>query len=122
MIKNILCELEKFQEKYEYVVFEFDSVTRLDIGVAPYSVTSGSSYIPLPKRIADKKATINIQNKGEDCGKLSLTEGVFPRKHHRERVNNEFLENCKKLDFSDIEGPMSLKDFTKFGKTKPISS
>ena len=119
IIKNILGEVERFHENTDSGVFEFDSVVRFDLGIAPYTVTSGSSYIPTPERLATKKATINIQNKCEDCGQLSLTEAVFPRKHHRERVNNELLENCKKLNFSGIEGAMKLKDFDKFEKQNP---
>ena len=117
IIKNMLNEVEIFLDNdYKFV---FDSVARIDVGIAPYTVTSGSSYIPTPERLAAKKATINIQNKCEDCGQLSLTEAVFPRKHHRERVNNELLENCKKLNFSGIEGAMKLKDFSKFEKQNP---
>ena len=103
IIKDIFFEVERFQENTDSGVFQFDSVARFDIGIAPYTVTSGSSYIPTPERLAAKKATINIQNKCEDCGQLSLTEAVFPRKHNRERANNELLENRKKLNFSGIE-------------------
>ena len=39
----------------------------LKIHVVSFIPLSGSSYIPLPKLITNKKAIINIQNKDQEC-------------------------------------------------------
>jgi hypothetical protein len=47
---------------------------------------SGSSYIPLPKFIADKKAVINIENKDNYCFKWCLTRALNPVVKNPQRI------------------------------------
>ena len=42
-----------------------DQIVKLEIKVATYSPISGSSYIPLPKKLKNKKAILNIMNNDE---------------------------------------------------------
>ena len=55
-----------------------------------YKPLRGSSYIKLPKKILDKKATINIQNNDKECFKLSVLAALHHKEIdiHHERVNN----------------------------------
>ena len=43
--------------------WQFKKVESLDIFTDPFKPLTGSSYIPLPNKIADKKAIINSKNK-----------------------------------------------------------
>ena len=50
--------------------FGFDEVLFLDVNFHQLNLTRGSSYIPLPNWIANKKAVINPKNENdEECFK-----------------------------------------------------
>ena len=42
------------------------SVDKHEIDISKYERLRGSSYLPLPEKIKNKKATINIQNKNDN--------------------------------------------------------
>ncbi|KFM62508.1 hypothetical protein X975_05381, partial [Stegodyphus mimosarum] len=43
-----------------------EKIKKFELNVARYELFPGSSYIPLPKKLADKKAILNIQNYEDD--------------------------------------------------------
>ena len=45
----------------------FNEVVQLEFHTVEFNPTEGSSYLPLPDWITNKKAIINIQNKDEKC-------------------------------------------------------
>jgi len=49
--------------------WRFVAVQQLDIHTVQYEPLKGSSYIPLPKYLADKKAIINLKNEDGQCFK-----------------------------------------------------
>ena len=76
----------------------FDKVLHFDILVDVFKPLAGSSYIPLPKFLANKKAIINPKNTDDDeCFKWCVTEAVYPQKRDRERVTKESKENAKRF-------------------------
>ena len=78
MIEKILANIEKFQGMGSG--WQFESVVSLDINVDPFEPLGGSSYFPLPYKLAVKKAIINVKNEDNKCFKWVVTEAVFPRK------------------------------------------
>ena len=53
--------------------FVFDQVLFLDISFHKLKLTRGSSYLPLPGRVSNKKAVINLQNEeDEECFKWAV--------------------------------------------------
>ena len=61
--------------------FVFDEVLFLDVSFYQLNLTRGSSYIPLPDWIANKKAVINHKNENdEECFKWGVTAAL----HHKE--------------------------------------
>ena len=58
--------------------FRFDEVLFLNINFHRLNLTRGSSYLPLPDWIANKKAIINPQNDGEEFFKWAViaTENI----------------------------------------------
>ena len=58
--------------------WRFKSVVKLDINTVEYKPLKGSSYIPLPKVLANKKAIINMQNKDDQCFKWCVTRAMNP--------------------------------------------
>ena len=102
--------------------WQFDRVEYFDIHINPFEPISGTSYIPLPKVLADKKAIINVKNENDDeCFKWAVTSAVFPKENHGERLNAEIRENSKKFDWTGMEFPVTLRDITKFEKQNPYA-
>ena len=58
----------------------------IDLGIVSYIPLQGASYLPLPKRIRDKKAVLNIQNKDQKCFLWSILAAKHPV-HWREHAN-----------------------------------
>ena len=52
--------------------FIFDEVLFMDIDFHQLNLTRGSSYVPLPKRLANKKAIINPRNEDQECFKWAV--------------------------------------------------
>ena len=97
--------------------WQFDRVEHLDININPYNPLSASSYIPLPGKLVEKNAIINVQNENDnECFKWAVTSAVFPAKEHGERLSKQMREDSKKFDWTGIEFPVSLKQIDKFEK------
>ena len=97
--------------------WQFDRVEHLDININPFNPLSASSYIPLPKKLAEKNAIINVKNeKDNECFKWAVTSAVFPAKEHGERLSKQMRKDSEKFDWSGIEFPVSLKQIDKFEK------
>ena len=91
---------------------------KLEIHTVEYNPTKGSSYIPLPGWISNKKAIVNLKNKDEKCFLWCILRYLYPRDRDEEQ-----LTGLKKYEFSlktkGITFPMKLKDITKFEKLNP---
>ena len=78
----------------------------------------GTSYIPLPDWISDKKAIVNMENKDEKCFLWCIPRYLYPSDK-----NDTPLTDMKKYEFSlNTEGinfPMKLKHISKFEKLNP---
>ena len=58
--------------------WHLSKVETLDIDIDPFEPLDGSSYIPLPKKIADKKAIINVKNESDNyCFKWAVTSAIY---------------------------------------------
>ena len=125
-----LSDLFNILTNYQLVLFEeflknksgwvFDHVLYFDIFIDPFEPLSGSSYIPLPSKLASKKAIINVKNeKDHECFKWAVTSAVFPKEKDPQRLNKQMRENSEKFDWSGIEFPVSWKQIDKFEKQNP---
>ncbi|KAG8186536.1 hypothetical protein JTE90_023962 [Oedothorax gibbosus] len=68
-----------------------DYAIQLDIQKAVYQpLAGGSSYIPLPDKLASKKALLNVQNEDEKCFLYSVLVALHPvdRVNHANRVSH----------------------------------
>ena len=114
--KKIVEEIETYQKNGSG--WYFKEVVQLEIHTVEFNPNKGSSYIPLPNWILNKKAIVNIQNKDEKCFLWCILRYFYPRDSHEERLTDlkkyEFSLNTKGIDF-----PMKLKDISKFEKLNP---
>ena len=120
MTKECLEKIEKFQNKGSG--WQFASVESFDINVDPFKPLRGTSYFPLPKKLAAKKAIINVKNEQDnECFKWAVTSAVYQRKVHPERLNSEMRANSKRLNWKGIDFPTPLTQIARFEKQNPYS-
>ena len=115
-VKKIIEDLEAFQKNGSG--WYFKEVVNLEIHTNEYEPMKGSSYIPLPDWISNKKAIINIQNKDEKCFLWCILRYLYLI-----NKNVTLLTDLKKYEnFLNTEGinfPMKLKHISKFEKPNP---
>ena len=105
-VKKIIEDLEVYQKNGSG--WYFKEVVNLEIHTVDYNPMKGSSYIPLPDWISNKKAIINTQNKDQKCFIWYILRYLYPNEKEATR-----LTDLKKYEFSlkteGINFPMKLK-------------
>ena len=93
-------------------------MVQLEIHTVDFNPANGSSYIPLPDWIKNKKAIVNIENKDEKCFLWCILRYLHPKEKDEERLTGlkkyEFSINTEGIDF-----PVKLKHISKFEKLNP---
>ena len=93
-------------------------MVNLEIHTAEFNPMNGSSYIPLPDWITNKKAIVNIQNKDEKCFLWCILRYLHPVDEKDNRITDlKKYENS--LNTEGINFPMKLKHISKFEKLNP---
>ena len=80
----------------------------------------GADYINLPRFIKSKGAIINVQKKDNRSFEYAILSALY----HNEimashQTPSKYKTHIGKLNFTDIEFPVSLKDIDKFEKKNP---
>ena len=115
-VKKIIEDLEEYQKNGSG--WYFKEVVQLEIHTAENGVMKGSSYIPLPDWISNKKAIVNIENKDEKCFIWCILRYLHPRDEKGSRISDlKKYENS--LNTEGIDFPMKLKHISKFEKLNP---
>ena len=98
--------------------FVFDEVLFMDINFHQLNLTRGSSYLPLPDRLLNKRAIINPKNEiDEDCFKWSVITAL-----HYADINSrpERISNLRRFednyDWSGLKFLLSIKGISEFQK------
>ena len=120
MIAMCLEKISQFQNKGSG--WQFEEVGSFDINVDPFNPLGGSSYFPLPSKLAAKKAVINVKNvKDNECFKWAVTSAVYPREKDPQRLNGEMRRNSERLNWEGIDFPTPLTQVGRFEKQNPYS-
>ena len=115
-ISKILGSIEEYNTNGSG--WYFKEVLKLEVNTVEFNPTKGSSYIPLPDWISNKKAIVNIKNKDEKCLLWSRLRYLHPKERDEERIKD--LEKCEfSLNTKCITFPMNISDITKFEKLNP---
>jgi len=72
-----------------------------------YKPIKGSSYLPLPKHFANKKAIINIKNNDDKCFAYSVLAHICPAAHDPQRVS-KYVPYLRTLIDEKIKYPMPV--------------
>jgi len=95
---------------------QFRKVLRLEINIIAYRPLRSNSYIPLPKKLADKKAIINPKNEDNQCFKWVVTRALIDVDKNAKRIDKTLRKQAIRLKWDVIEFPVSLQDIGKFEK------
>ena len=102
--------------------WRFERVLSLDIHFTDFIPLRGSTFIPLPKKIRDKKAVINMKNDDDQCFKWSVTRARHPVEKNSERITKELKDQSERLDWSGLKFPVKLDQIVIFEKFNPSIS
>ena len=95
-MRNQIDEQMDLLQDTEGSGWEFEELDKIDILTVGYDPLRASKWIPLPKKIADKKAVINIQNKDDNCFMWCVARAISPTEHNAHRVDKKLKEAVKK--------------------------
>ena len=116
---KMLESLATYQQRGSNWVFDF--IFELTLHTVKYEPLSGSSYIPLPKSLADKKAIINMKNGDNECFKWCIARALKPVDKHPERITKILRLQAEKLNWKDLKFPMELTQISRFEKLNEVS-
>ena len=80
------------------------------------------TYIPTPKKLLNKNAIINPQNKDDKWFLYAIAISVYYDeidKKYANRISKNLLKCCERLNIDNIEFPPKIKDIEQFGKSNP---
>ena len=114
MIARIGEVLANFQRSGSNWVFQ--RVNQLEIHFANWKPISGSTFIPLPVGIKNKKAVINPKNEDNQCFKWCVVRALNPVDKNPNRITKELIEQAESLNWSGLKFPVDLKQIKIFEK------
>lgn len=98
--------------------FTLSTINEQLIQVNRYDPIRGSSYIPLPKYLKEKKAIINVKNRDNMCFKWAVLSAIYPATNNSNRLSC-YTMHTNKLKFEGIEFPLKVNHIGKFEKLNP---
>ena len=99
--------------------WRFERVLSLDVHFTDFIPLRGSTFLPLPKKIATKKAVINMKNDDDQCFKWSVTRALHPVEKNSERITKILKYQSERLDWSGLKFPVKLNQIIIFEKLNP---
>jgi hypothetical protein len=116
ILNNMYYQLENY---LDHPYTPLLSVNKLEIHVAKVNALTGSSYLVLPKIIANKNAIININNTDNKCFLYSVLCGLKCPKDNANLVSN-YTDRLTELKYKDEEMPMDLNKIIFFEKRNDV--
>ncbi|VEN55338.1 unnamed protein product [Callosobruchus maculatus] len=99
-----------------------EKILYLEVNISKYNPLRASSYIPLPKEIANKKAVVNMNNQDECCFAWSIVAALFsPQGRVTDTKSYPHYSTIPFLNFSTIDFPVSLKAIPQWEQVNTIS-
>ena len=120
MVDKVLEVMASFQRNGSN--WTFKSITRLEIHTVAYEPLRGSSYIPLPLKLALKKAIINMINKDDKCFLWAVLRALNPRENNADRIDKDLKKKENSLNMTGIAYPVQLNALDKFERQNPTIS
>ena len=100
----------------------FELVLLHNINIVSYFPLKGKSYIKLPEELRNpKKTLVNPKNEDKRCFLWCHNRYLNPCKVHPERITKADKELVKKLDYTGVTFPVTVKDMDKIEKQNSIN-
>ena len=119
MTQEMIEAMENYNKRGSNWIFK--RVIRLDVNFVRWKPLGGSAWIPLPEKLAQKKAIINMKNKDDFCFKWCVTRAANMVENHPERITEDLREQAEKFDWTDCKFPMPLEKIKFFEKRNNLS-
>ena len=119
MEQEIIDKMENFNQRGSNWVFQ--RVIQLEVHFVRWKPLKGASWIPLPPKLANKKAIINIKNKDDFCFKLCIARAKNPVKSHPEIVTDKLRKQAEEFDWTGCTFPMAVNKIKLFEKRNDVS-
>ena len=92
------------------------------INVVEYRPLKGSSYILLPKELQNSaKGLINMKNKDNECFRWCHIRHLNPQDKNPQMIKKTDKQYIEKLDYTDIEFPVTVKQYKRIEKQNSIN-
>ena len=120
MVDRVLEKMATFQRDVSN--WTFKSIISLEIHTVAYERLKGNSYIPLPLKLAQKKAIINVKNEDDKCFTWSVLRALNLIESNAERIDKDLKKKEDSLNMTGIVYPVSVKAIDKFERQNPTIS
>ena len=98
------------------------SVDNHYLNIVKYKPMNGSSYIQLPTELRNSaKGLINIKNEDNECFRWCHIQHLNPQNKDPQRIKKSDKALLDELDYTEIEFPVTIKQFNKIEKKNNIN-
>ena len=99
-----------------------ESVDNHYLNIVQYEPMKGSSYIELPQELKHhQKGLINLKNNDNECFRWCHIRYLNPQEKDPQRIKKIDKEYINQLDYSNIEFPVTVKQYNKIEKQNEIN-
>ena len=118
MEQEILGNMEEFQR--EGSGWTVDDILGLDLFMASYKPLQGSSYLPTPKFLENKRAVVNVHNQDQKCFLWSVLAALYPRQRNAYRVH-QYMPYQNTLNMGDVPFPVEVRHIPRIERLNNLS-
>ena len=94
-------------------------VRTLWLDIARYQPLRGGSYIPLPKKLQDKKAVVNVKNTDDQCLRWALRSAIFQVAKDPQRPAK--YPTIDGLYFTGVDAPTPISQIDKVERQNDLA-
>ena len=92
------------------------------LNIVKYKPMNGSSYIQLPSELRNSaKGLINMKNEDNECFRWCHIRHLNPQEKYPQRIKKTDKQYVEKLDYLNIDFPVSVKHYNKIEKQNSIN-
>ena len=92
------------------------------LNIVKYKPMKGSSYIQLPSELRNSaKGLINMKNEDNECFRWCHIRHLNPQEKYPQRIKKTDKQYVEKLDYLNIDFPVSVKHYNKIEKQNSIN-
>ena len=114
-IDQVKGEIEAWSERGSGWIM--DEILEAYINVARYQPMRGGSFVPLPTKLKNKKAILNIQNRDNECIRWAIRAALFKPRGDMRRTSSYPTQDG--LNFTGIDFPTPVSQIGRLERQNP---